>query len=171
MLLMLTTTLVSGQITRNRVFSLPGSDEKKRIEVIDKILISKKDSAELYVERGQLVMTLNVNEPSQQFVKRTNAQALSDIDRGISLRPAKPEFYKIKADYFFYVHDDFPSAIQNMSKAIQLDSTNCAFYQRRAMLYFKNNDKDSACKDWNKCAVLNCKEAEGCVSFVNDYCK
>ncbi len=71
---------------------------------------------------------------------------------------------KKPSDYLYSAHikfsnGDFKGAIDDYSKAIELDSTNGKVYYDRGILKDHVGDKIGACQDWKKSRKLGFKKA------------
>ena len=169
LIIMVQLTLFAQETTRT--YSHPGEQKKPIVDSLSKCIIENPTDALAMALRGEIVFHLNHNYSGQKYIPFTNADALLDIKKAIDIEPENPKFYKILSDYYFYINHSLDSAIITISKSIQLDSLNPAWFSRRGFLNAKAGYSENACEDWKAGSKLEGKEAEYCKNFWERRCK
>ncbi len=83
-----------------------------------------------------------------QSVKGNNAEAIINYQEALQLDPKAGIYYAIAKD--FLRMNKIPSAIQNINKAIELDSTNLEYYNLLGQLYTVSHNTDLAIETFEK---------------------
>lgn len=82
-----------------------------------------------------------------------NKSSASSVPEQKTVVQGNPEQYKEKGNKAFLVNE-FPEALENYNKAIQLDGSNHAVYSNRSATHLALKDYDSALRDAEKCIQL-----------------
>ena len=139
------------------------NDLINKINTLSGDIKSNPDDAQLYVKRGEAIFMLNSLKPHQTWVSFTLADALSDIDQAIQLKPEDAKLYGLRAEYKRNIHQDLRGAINDMNKAVELQPNNPQWYFQRAS-YRKLT---YGCADYERCADMGDK---GCKEMMQAVC-
>ena len=82
-------------------------------------------------------------------------KALKHINKAIELAPNDVEYTLQLARYYGYAEEDYQTAIETYTKAIEIDPENSYFYSNRAEMKEKLKDYDGAIKDYQKCLEMD----------------
>lgn len=126
--------------------------------------IENAPSANLYVERAQLIFTLNAVYPYQETSEKDLSDVIVNMDKAIELEPDNPVLYAKRGEYQRDVNLDLDAAIADLTKAIELESYNPEWYIQRS----NYKGIDQACTDWDKCAELG---SGTCEDFIKEWCE
>lgn len=93
-------------------------------------------------------------EQKEELKKKT----LKYINKAIELAPNDVEYTLQLARYYGYVEEDYQTAIETYTKAIEIDPENSYFYSDRAELKEQINDLNGALEDYQKCLEMDPKD-------------
>lgn len=164
-------SLLCTNLYSQRRFYVPGQLDKVEYDTLTKLMEVYPDSSELYSKRGEIAFLLNVNSPNNKYLQVSNEEALKDIKKAIQLNPKRPIHYSILSDYHRHVNKDLEKALEIISKAVEIDSTNPTWLNDRGFLRAKAGLNEKACEDWAKCAKMTGKDADACRRFQYSRCK
>lgn len=129
----------------------PSRDEyKQRIDELSQNIISNPDSPELYVERADQIYRLNQIYKAQSEEPYKLKNVIENVDAAINAAPGDPYLYSLRGNYKKLIYGDYEGAIQDLTKAIELNPNNPNWYFNRAN--FKS--VEDACADWKTCSDL-----------------
>jgi len=95
-------------------------------------------------------------DPSEKAVSKTGDAILDQMTQDIVDKPLKPELYYTRAKYL-YEQENFDLALQDMHKAMQIDSINPLYYHLTSDILLDYYQSDNALKAMQKVVALHPK--------------
>lgn len=132
---------------------------EKAIKDYTKIIQSSSetlvDHAPVYHNRAGDYMALNKND-----------EAISDLNKSIQLNPGNAALSYVVRGALMSEKKEYGKAIEDFTKAINIDSTNYEYFLNRGNAYGYINNVENAIKDYSKAANLNPKDGYIFVSLA-----
>jgi tetratricopeptide (TPR) repeat protein len=151
---------------QTRQFST-GPDYKKEISELTELIKKNPDSVNFYVKRALLVFTLNSNSPKQTLTTLKIKDVIPDIEKAIVIQPLNASLYEKLGEYKWQINADTIGAIQNLSKAIELEPSNPHWLNQRGGMYVRFGNYEMACTDFTKGAEMG---DEKCINGKRIFC-
>jgi tetratricopeptide (TPR) repeat protein len=142
-------------------------DYKKAGKIIDEAIKKNSDYPEFYLTRGIIYIKRNkFSNAIEDFIRAL------DLAQGLNDKILEGKIYVNRgAAYQKLLEND--AALNDYSKAIQLDNTNPNVYLYRGFLYYQNDDHPEALRDFNAVIEIDPKNPfayynRGMINFKQD---
>jgi len=122
---------------------LPVSDARAARRSLNRVIEAPDATAE------QKARALALRSATQ----RDSEQQLSDLNRAIELQPEKPDYLRLRAQ-FFYGKEKFNEALADVDKAIELETDNAMTHELRGMILLGLEKYDEALASFNRATEL-----------------
>ena len=118
---------------------------EESLELLDARIKKNPDDADLYFQRGQLLINLGKQKQNSQYFR----EAISDLNHAIKLENDKPEYYTALGDAHFSLGNvgDSYAALQ---EALKLDENNFEACLKMGEISFYSKDYDRAIESLNR---------------------
>ncbi len=100
--------------------------------------------------------------------KQENTAALNDYTQAIEINPNFESAYQSRGVLWLDVFHDYPKAMADFKKALSLKPGNAQAYYNLGLTYFRMQDVENACKNWDQVRALGYKQADG---MIYKYCR
>ena len=125
-------------------------DFKKLKEMIlEKVKVSE-ESIKKRLDRFEYL----VNKVKKDIDEKYPSDEIGVLTEKIKHSPNDPEFFS-KRSHCFYKNGDYKSAVDDITRAIQLGLSDAKYYHRRSSIYFNTQEYDRALNDVEKAIKLD----------------
>jgi lipoprotein NlpI len=129
---------------------------RKAFDEFNEVIEMDSLNGEAYYERARLSFQFSSNKEL----------AFEDLNRAIYLDPSQPGVFSLRG-VMKLSKQDFLSAINDFTKAIEYDKNDVHAYFNRGIAHFNIGMKKSACKDWKVAGDLGNYSA---FKYISRYC-
>ena len=129
---------------------------KKAFDEFNIVIEEDSLNGDAYYERARLSFQYSSNKDL----------AFEDLNKAIYLDPSQPGVFSLRG-VMKLSKQDFLSAINDFTKAIEYDENDVHAYFNRGIAHFNIGMKKSACKDWQKAGDLGNYKA---FKYISRYC-